>query len=110
VSSESPLPPARLLVSRNRDEDVRNRQIFVSLDGASIGDLLFGEQLTREVAPGHHVLRVHNTLFWKTREFDAAPGEAVHFAVVNYAGRGFLNLALILGVAPLFLKVEREGG
>lgn len=99
--------PARLLVTRDREEDVRNRQVFVSLDGTSVGDLLFGEQLTREIAPGRHTLRVHNTLFWKTIEFDAAAGEQVHFSTVNYAGRGFLNLALIIGVAPLFLKVER---
>ena len=77
------------------------------LDGTSVGDLLFGETLTREIAPGRHTLRVHNTLFWKTLEFDAAAGEQVHFSTVNYAGRGFLNLALIIGVAPLFLKVER---
>lgn len=98
---------ARLLVTRDRDEDVQKRQVFVSLDGTSIGDLLFGERLTRELTPGPHTLRVHNTLFWKTIEFEAAPGEEVHFSTLNYAGRGFLNLALILGVAPLFLRVDR---
>ena len=107
MSSDAPPAPARLLITRSREEDVRNRQIFVSLDGKSVGDLLFGEKLTREITPGHHTLRVHNTLFWKTLEFEAAPGEEVHFSTVNYAGRGFLNLALIIGVAPLFLKVER---
>ncbi len=98
---------ARLLITRDREEDVQKRQIFVSLDGVSVGDLLFGERLTRPLTPGPHTLRVHNTLFWKTIEFEAAPGEDVHFSTVNYAGRGFLNLALILGVAPLFLKVEQ---
>ena len=48
-----------------------------------------------------------NTLFWKTIDFDAVPGEDVHFETVNYAGRGFWSLALIIGVAPLFLGVER---
>jgi hypothetical protein len=50
---------------------------------------------------------VHNTLFWKTIDFEAAPGETVHFEVINYAGRGFLSIVLIIGVAPLFLAVER---
>jgi hypothetical protein len=101
-------PPARLLITRNSERDVRNRQIFASLDGTSLGDLLYGRQIVREIAPGPHRLRIHNTLFWKTLHFDAAPGETVQFETVNYAGRGFLNLVLILGVAPLFLAVERK--
>ena len=79
----------------------------MSLDGQSIGDLLFNDRVEREIAPGSHYLRVHNTLFWKTVAFDAKPGETVHFETVNYAGKGFLNFVLIIGVAPLFLAVER---
>ena len=99
---------ARLLITRTSARDIQNRQIFASLDGHSIGDLLYSETLDREIAPGPHRLRVHNTLFWKTLHFDAVPGETVHFEVVNYAGRGFLNLVLIIGAAPLFLAVERK--
>jgi hypothetical protein len=110
MSTDAPSAPARLLVTRDRPEDVQKRQVFVSLDGTSIGDLVFGERLTREMAPGPHTLRVHNTLFWKTIAFECTSGEEVHFSTVNYSGRGFLNLALILGVAPLFLKVERVEG
>ncbi|HUR35282.1 MAG TPA: hypothetical protein VM032_15870 [Vicinamibacterales bacterium] len=104
--AEAP-PAARLLITRSSARDVRNRQIFVSLDGTSIGDVLFNEKIQRNIAPGPHRLRVHNTLFWKTIEFDAAPGETVHFETVNYAGRGFLSAVMIIGVAPLFLAVER---
>jgi hypothetical protein len=107
ASGERPAT-AKLLVTRTSRRDVQNRQIFLSLDGQSIGDLLFNEKLDREIAPGVHRLRVHNTLFWKNLHFDAAPGETVHFEVVNYAGRGFLNLVLIIGAAPLFLAVERQ--
>jgi len=101
------LPQARLLVTRNSERDVKNRQIFVSLDGNSIGDILFGETLDKPMAPGQHKVRVHNTLFWKTIYVEAAPGETVHFNTVNYAGKGFLHFVLIIGVAPLFLAVER---
>lgn len=101
---------ARLLITRTSARDVQNRQIFASLDGDRIGDLLFSETLDREIAPGPHHLRVHNTLFWKNLHFDAVPGETVHFEVVNYAGRGFLNLVLFIGAAPLFLAVERKTG
>ena len=98
---------ARLVITRTSERDVRTRQIFVSLDGTSIGDLLFNERVERDIAPGAHRLRVHNTLFWKTIAFEAKPGETVHFQTVNYSGKGFLNLVLIIGVAPLFLAVER---
>jgi hypothetical protein len=99
---------ATLLVTRSSTRDVQNRQIFVSLDGHRIGDLLFNEKINRPIAPGPHRMRVHNTLFWKNLHFEAAPGETVHFEVVNYAGRGFLNLVLFIGAAPLFLAVERK--
>ena len=98
---------ARLLITRSSDRDVRTRQIFVSVDGESVGDLVFNDRIERDIAAGAHRLRVHNTLFWKTLDFDASAGETVHFETINYAGRGFLNLVLIIGVAPLFLAVER---
>jgi hypothetical protein len=100
-------PPARLLITRSSERDVRYRQIFVSLDGRAIGDILFNEKIERAISAGPHRLRIHNTLFWKTIEFDATPGETVHFETINYQGRGFLSLVLIIGVAPLFLAVER---
>lgn len=110
MTDETPaLQPARLVLTRNKDEDVKQRQIFASLDGVSMGDMIFGESLSRQIAPGPHTLRVHNTLFWKTLEFEAAPGEEVRYSTVNYSGRGYRLLALIIGVAPLFLRVEREG-
>lgn len=107
TATDSPPQPARLLITRSSERDVRNRQIFASLDGQSIGDVLFGEKIERTMAPGPHRIRVHNTLFWKTLHVDAAPGETVHYEVVNYAGKGFLHFVLIIGVAPLFLAVER---
>jgi hypothetical protein len=103
----APRPQARLLVTRSSERDVKNRQVFVSLDGNGIGDILFGEKLDKPITPGRHRVRVHNTLFWKTIDFGAAPGETVHFETVNYSGKGFLHFVMIIGVAPLFLAVER---
>ena len=102
IKEDSTVPLASTQPQVNPDE------FLASLDGDRIGDLLFSERLDRQIAPGPHHLRVHNTLFWKNLHFDAAPGETVHFEVVNYAGRGFLSLVLIIGAAPLFLAVERK--
>jgi hypothetical protein len=98
---------ARLTVERTGVDDVRTRQVVVSLDGERIGTLIFGERTSRAIASGHHRLRAHNTLVWKTVEFDAARNEHVRFRVVNRAGLGSMTLVALLGVGPLFVTVER---
>ena len=96
-----------MTVERSGADDVRTRQVVVSVDGEQMATLLFGERTSREIASGHHRLRAHNTLVWKTVEFDAAPNEHVRFRVVNRAGRGSTTLVALLGVGPLFVTVER---
>ena len=60
-------------------DDVGYREIFVSLDGESLGVLRPGDAITRETTPGSHRLRAHNTLFWKTLEVRLMVGEhALH--------------------------------
>ena len=99
---------ARITISRRDGRDVQQRQIVVSVDGQPLATLLFGNEVTREVAPGPHRLRAHNTLFWKTLEVDLEPGEHARFIVVNRAGTGTLSLLGLLGVGPLYMTFERE--
>jgi hypothetical protein len=99
--------PAQLTVERTSDKDVRQRQIVLSLDGDPFATLLHGESATRDVVPGHHRLRAHNTLVWKTVEFDIAAGETLRFAAVNRAGPGTMALVTLLGVGPLYVTLER---
>ena len=89
--------PARITVTRRHADDVRDRQIIVSVDGEGLATLLFGQQATREIPAGHHRLRAHNTLFWKNLEVDLQPGEEARFVVINRAGSGTLSLLGILG-------------
>ena len=60
---------ARITVRRQSRNDVYMKDIYVSLDGESIAMLDRGQEVSREVAPGRHRLRVHNTLFWRTLDF-----------------------------------------
>lgn len=99
---------AKLTVERKAPGDVRQRQIVLSLDGQPLETLLFGESVTREIAPGAHRLRAHNTLVWKTVEFEAPPGAHVRFSTVNRAGFGSMSLVALLGVGPLYVTLERE--
>jgi len=87
---------------------VQDRQIVLSLDGESLATLLYGKEVTREVPAGRHRLRAHNTLFWKTIDFDLAAGESARFRVINRAGAGTFSMLGLLGAGPLFLTFERE--
>jgi hypothetical protein len=100
----------RITVSRRHQKDVQDRQIVLSLDGEPLATLLFGEEITRELAPGTHRLRAHNTLFWKTRDVELQPGEHARFVVVNEPGFGTYSLLGLLGAGPLYLTFERVPG
>jgi hypothetical protein len=100
---------ATITVRRQSKEDVGYREIYVSLDGESLGILQHGEVITRETTPGPHRLRAHNTLFWKTLEFTLAVDEHARFIAINRAGFGTYSvLAFFMGGGPFYLTFERE--
>jgi hypothetical protein len=100
--------PAHITVTRRDEQDVRDRQVIVSVDGQRLATLLFGDETTRAVSPGPHRLRVHNTLFWRTFDLELKPGDHARFSVGNRAIAGITSLFGLLGSAPLSLVVERE--
>lgn len=101
------LRPTMVTIERNSPEDVKNRQVIISLDGERVATLLFGQVCSREIVPGRHRLRANNTLVWKTVEFDAEPGAEVRFRCVNWAPTSFYFLLGLFGVSPLFVRLER---
>jgi hypothetical protein len=94
-------------VARTDPADVQQRQLVVYLDGKRLGEIMFGEVLTREMLPGPHRLRVSNTLFWKTVAFEAKPGEAIRFEAVNLPGKLTYPMMVIMGVGPLYVTLCR---
>ena len=102
------MTPARVVITRTSDEDARERQVVLSIDGENVATLMFGGTVTRELAPGHHRLRAHNTLFWKTVDFELQAGETATFSIVNRPGRGTFGMLSVLGARPLYLEVRRE--
>jgi hypothetical protein len=100
---------ARVTVRRTSKDDIGLRQIFVSLDDEQRAILEAGQEISREIAPGPHRLRVHNTLIWKTIDFTVAVGEHVSFVAINRAGFGTYSiLAFLIGGNLIYLTVERE--
>ena len=103
---------ALITVRRQSKEDVGYREIYLSLDGESLGMLRHGDVITHETTPGKHRLQAHNTLFWKTLEFTLAVDEHARFIAVNRAGFGTYSVLAFflgfLGAGPFYLTFERE--
>ena len=100
--------PATITISRRSPKDVKQRHIFISLDGESIAEMPFGQTVSREVPAGPHLLRAHNTLVWKTLHCDVKPGEHARFTVVNRPGLFTWAMLSLLGTGPIYLTFERE--
>jgi hypothetical protein len=98
----------RLTVTRRQPGDIGQREVFVSLDGKEFAILRHGDSITKDVEPGAHQLRMHNTLFWKTLQLELKPGEHAAFNVLNRAGWGTYGIATVLGAGPIYLEIERD--
>ena len=107
-SHEPAEPQSRVTIRRQSADDVRTRQMVVSLDGERVATLLYGDSYSTAVQPGEHRLRVHNTLVWKTVRFVAAAGEHVRFTAINRAGPGTYSMLGLLGAGPLYVTITRE--
>lgn len=100
-------PRATITITRRSSNDVKQRHIFVSMDGERIAELEYGESITRQVPPGPHALRAHNTLVWKTIRCNLKPGEHARFIVINRPGLGTWAMLSLLGTGPIYLTFER---
>ena len=101
------MPEATLTFSRTSLKDIGQREVFISLDGQELAIMKFGDTVTRPVAPGPHLVRIHNTLFWKKIELDLQPGDHAAFQIVNRSGWGTYALASVLGAGPIYLDIHR---
>jgi len=99
---------ATITLIRTSPTDVKQRHVFVSLDGTQIAVLEYGDSVTREVTPGLHILRAHNTLVWKTLRCHLTPGEHARFTTVNRPGFGTWAMLSLLGTGPIYLTFQRE--
>ena len=100
--------PTCLTITRTSEEDWKTRQLVVAIDGERVAELMWGDSVMFELAPGIHRLRVHNTLVWKTEEFVIAPGEQIFYEAVNRASAStYFFLGLLIGIAPLWVSLRR---
>jgi len=102
---------SRVTVRRQSPNDMGVREIAVYLDGERVAWLRNGEEVTVDVPPGPHTLKVDNTLFKKTLDFTVTVGEHVSFMTANYAGKATYSMLMFLfGGNLIYLLLEREAG
>ena len=103
---------ATITVRRQSTEDVGYREVIVLLDGKHLAILYHGDLITRDIPPGAHRLKAHNTLFSKTLDFTLAVGEHASFTAENRAGWGTYSMLAFfigfLGAGPLYLTFTRD--
>jgi len=100
--------PAILTVRRTAPDDVQDRQVYLSVDGEDWVTLLYGQEVSRELAPGPHTLKANNTLVRKSVTFELRPGAHIRFQCINKAHWTGMLFMAFLGAAVLTVRLERE--
>lgn len=97
-------------LTRKDSRDIGQRQVVARIDDGAPITLLFGDSVTVETQPGTHKLKTHNTLVRKTVPFAVESGEHIEFSIVNRASKLALGFLALIGVAPVYLMIERRTG
>ena len=97
---------ATIEIFRDTQEDIQDRWVRLFVDDAPAEILRYGETFRREVAPGRHRIKAHNTLSTHTLEVDLAAGQIVRIRCHNQFGKGGPLMMLTIGFA--FIKVRLE--
>jgi hypothetical protein len=91
---------------RDAPDDVQDRWVRLYLDDAPVEILRYGQTLRRELTPGRHRLKAHNTLSSDTIHFDAAPGQHIRVRCLNHIAKGGVITMLTMGFAYIKVKLE----
>ena len=104
-----PLPSTtRLEIVRDHPQDIQDRPVYLWVDGEKWeGVLRYGATFTRELPPGRHLVKAHNTLFGHSVDFDATAGETVRYRCENGLTGGGMVMVLMIGVAYLRVRLTR---
>jgi len=100
--------PATITINRNSPDDAQQREINIYLDGDPIAELMYGQTISKEIAPGPHTILVDNTWNKQTSEFTANENEKISFVAQNTSGRFAQFLLGIFGAGPLRVSLTRQ--
>ena len=101
-------PPAHLVITRDHPQDIQDRPVYLWIDGDKWeGVLRYGATFARDLAPGPHTVKAHNTLFSHSVTFEAAADETVRYRCENGLTGGGMVMVLMMGVAYLRVRLKR---
>jgi hypothetical protein len=106
----SAVKPTMLTIARSFADDIQDRQIQVFVDVEPWGKVRYGSEISRDIRPGRHIVRVFNTLFSQTMEVEAHGGEHVRLRCGNGFPRAGYLMMLFFHVTYLRVRLERETG
>jgi hypothetical protein len=107
-AADSAPAPATLVITRDAPDDVQDRWVRITIDEGEEEILRYGLTLTRQLAPGHHRVKAHNTLSGDSLEFDAAPGRTVRIKVYNTVAKGGVLMLMATGFAFITVRLELQ--
>jgi hypothetical protein len=107
VRTATRIKRAQLSISRLGSDDFQDRQIYLWVDGEAWGKIRYGRTMTREIAPGRHTVRAFNTLFSRTIEVEARPGEHVRLRCANGFPKAGWLMMIFLHVTYLLVRLEQ---
>ena len=99
-------PPGTVTIFRDTADDVQDRWVRIFIDDGPEEILRYGDRLTRELPPGRHRVKGHNTLSSDTIEVDVAPGRQVRIRCHNRVAKGGVLMMLTTGFAFITVKLE----
>ena len=97
---------ATVEIFRDTHDDVQDRWVRLYIDEQPAEILRYGETLRRQLTPGGHRIKAHNTLSQDVIEFEAVAGETIRVRCHNHFARGGILMMLTIGFA--FIKVRLE--
>lgn len=97
---------AQITIVRNSPDDTETRQIKIFLDGENQGELMFGNEISLDLAPGPHAIRVDNTWNQKEIHIEIRAGEHLRFLTKSSAGKFAWFLLGFLGAGPMQVSIE----
>jgi hypothetical protein len=98
--------PAIVEVFRDTPEDIQDRWVRIYVDDEPEAILRYGETLRRELPPGRHRIKAHNTLSHDTINVDLAPGQRLRVRCHNHFARGGVIMMLTIGFSFITCKLE----
>jgi hypothetical protein len=98
--------PATVEIVRDTSDDVQDRWVRLFVDDDPPEIVRYGETFRRELSPGRHRIKAHNTLSSDTIEVDLAPGQRVRIRCHNHFARGGVLTMLTMGFAYIRVRLE----